>query len=140
MPDRSPAASSPAPSRPALRSSPLQPMVPASSAPSAANRARFPGADGGSPSVRTVVPMTTGRPSRLAAATAASTSVSMGPMLAEPGHRQAVAGQADRQVADPGQQGQELGPGHVAGAQAGQVGGDHLDVDQAAAGLGQAGR
>ena len=38
-----------------------------------------------------------------------------------------------------GQQVEELGPWQVAGAEAGQVGGDHLDVDQAAAGLGQAG-
>src|SRR5215211_5440866 len=74
MPDRSPAASSPAPSRPALRSRPLQPMVPASRAPSGANRARFPGADGGSPSVRTVVPMTTVRPPCLACSMAANTS------------------------------------------------------------------
>src|SRR5215217_6944715 len=78
MADRSPAASSPAPSRPVLRSRPLQPMVPATRAPSGPNRARFPGADGGSPSVRTVVPMTTVRPSRRAASTAANASRSIG--------------------------------------------------------------
>src|SRR4029450_8297666 len=81
MPDRSPAASSPAPSRPAWRSRPLQPIVPASSAPSGENRARFPGADGGSPPVFTVVPITTVRPSRPAASIAANTSALIGPPL-----------------------------------------------------------
>src|SRR4029453_562341 len=81
MPDRSPAASSAAPSRPAWRSRPLQPIVPASRAPSGENRARFPGADGGSPSVFTVVPITTVRPSRRAASIAANTSALIGPPL-----------------------------------------------------------
>src|SRR5215211_4085563 len=108
MADRSPAASSPAPSRPVLRSRPLQPIVPASRAPSGPNSARLPGADGGSPSVRTVVPMTTVRPARLDSSSAANTSALISFRLHHPlGGQAGLAppGHAAAQHRDPGEAG-----------------------------------